>query len=299
MMKGWLIYNKNVATENKSYIEWFIQEATKQNIHLQLIYREDLSIGIINGNEVVLLHGETVSLPDFTVVRVIEPILQAHLESLGITTFNCASTALICNHKSWTYVELNKLNIPIVPTFFATKDTVLAKPPLPFPLVIKEATGRSGKQVHYVQNKTEWQQCLSRLTSHEYVVQATNVRLGEDVRVFVIGKEIVAAVLRKNRKDFRANFKLGGKAIPFELSENDKKMIYKIINHFDFGLVGIDFLIGNDGELLFNEIEDVVGSRILSEVSDVNLLERYVTFIKDTLLQQETKTISYDSSIIM
>lgn len=57
-------------------------------------------------------------------------------------------------------------------------------------------------------------------------------------------------------------------------------MIQKIIDHFDFGLVGIDFLIGHDGELIFNEIEDVVGSRTLSEISDINLLEKYVTFIK-------------------
>jgi len=116
-----------------------------------------------------------------------------------------------------------------------------------------------------------------------YFIQSADVMLGKDLRVFVIGKEIIAAVLRVNKNDFRANYKLGGDAILYTLSDKEKKMIQQIIDHFDFGLVGIDFLIGNNGELLFNEIEDVVGSRILSKVSDINLLEKYVTFIKNKI----------------
>ena len=55
----------------------------------------------------------------------------------------------------------------------------------------------------------------------------------------------------------------------------------KIVHAFDFGMVGIDFLIGQDGHLYFNEIEDIVGSRTLSHVSDLNILKEYVTYIKD------------------
>src|SRR5690625_6839454 len=91
--------------------------------------------------------------------------------------------------------------------------------------------------------------------------------MGKDLRVFVIGKQIIAAVLRVNNNDFRANFKLGGSAFLYHLTIDEVEMINKIINHFDFGLVGIDFLIDKEGNLLFNEIEDVVGSRILSETT--------------------------------
>ena len=284
-MKGWLIYDKQSANENMSYIEWFIDEAKQQSIQLELVYRESLTTGIVDGKHQLFIDQNTVTLPDFAVIRTIEPVLQVFLEACHIHTFNSSMVSTICNHKMLTHMEVNKLHIPMVPTYFTSKKTLSENPPITYPLVIKEASGRSGKQVHLIKNHEEWKMAFSTLSTNDIIIQSANVELGKDVRVFVIGKEIIGAVLRVNKNDFRANFKLGGDAEPFTLSAADRKMIQKIIDHFDFGLVGIDFLIGKDGELLFNEIEDVVGSRILSEVSNVNLLEKYVTYIKSTLLE--------------
>lgn len=283
MINGWLIYRKKDAHKNQSYIDWFINEANQQHIHLTLIYREQLTIGIEQNKYVVWLNGEKVILPNFAVVRTIEPFLQVQLEHCGIHTFNNSSIATICNDKILTHLEVNKLNIPIVDTYFYKKDLLTKVPPLPFPFVTKEAKGRSGQQVHFITSITEWIQCLHELQSENLVIQSANVDLGKDVRVFVVGKKIIAAVLRHNKHDFRANFKLGGKAIPYELTNKEKTMIQNIVNHFNFGLVGIDFLIGINGELLFNEIEDVVGSRILSEATRINLLQKYVSYIKRQL----------------
>lgn len=292
MLNGWLIYDRAAAAENKSYIDWFLKEAEKQHIDLKLIYREEISIGIVDKCHEVYVSGEKTATPHFVVIRTIEPILQGHFEACGVSTFNCARTAQICNHKSWTHLEMSKINIPMVTTFFATKDNAPKHSPLPFPVVIKEATGRSGKQVHMVRNEMDWENTLAKLSTNEFLIQAANVKLGRDVRVFVIGKEIIGAVLRKNENDFRANFKLGGKAIPYSLNPQESKMIQKIVDHFDFGLVGIDFLINEQNELIFNEIEDVVGSRILSEVSKINLLEKYVTFIKKEVLERNLPSVN-------
>ena len=282
-MNGWLVYDKMSALDNMAYIEWFIEEATKQSIQLELIYRESLHTGVVNGEHHILLHEEIVPLPDFAVIRTIEPVLQSFLEICHIETFNSSTISTICNHKMLTHLELNKLNIPMVPTFFTSKNTLSKNPPLAYPLIIKEASGRSGKQVHLIKNDEDWRRAIPLLQTKDIIIQSADVMLGKDLRVFVIGKEIIAAVLRVNKNDFRANYKLGGDAILYTLSDKEKKMIQQIIDHFDFGLVGIDFLIGKNGELLFNEIEDVVGSRILSKVSDINLLEKYVTFIKNKI----------------
>ncbi|HLR42161.1 MAG TPA: ATP-grasp domain-containing protein [Pseudogracilibacillus sp.] len=283
MMKGWLIYDRAAKEMNESYIAWFIEEAAKQEIDLQLILRDEITFGIENCEQIIYLDGKKVLLPSFVIIRTIEPTLQFYFENLGVPTFNDAKTAMICNHKTKTYIEMSKLDIPTVPTYFLSKQNVPTSLPLPFPFVLKEATGRSGKQVYYVKNEAEWQDKLSRLTSNDVIIQCADVALGRDVRVFVIGKEIIGAVLRKNDADFRANFTLGGDAIPYQLTSAQDDMIKKITQHFDFGLVGIDFLVSKNGRLLFNEIEDVVGSRILSKVSNVNLLEMYVSFIKEKL----------------
>ena len=95
----------------------------------------------------------------------------------------------------------------------------------------------------------------------------------------MIGKEIIAAVLRTAKEGFKSNFSLGGEVRLYELSEEEKNLVYRIIKQFEIGMVGIDFIIGDEGELIFNEIEDVVGSRMLYQCSEINLVEKYLKYI--------------------
>lgn len=234
---------------------------------------------------VVNLHGGAVVLPDFAIIRTIEPLLSLYFEKCGVQTFNSAQVSHLCNHKSLTHLAMNSLNIPMVDTIFIQRGLLTSIPLLKFPFIVKESTGRSGKQVHFIQSNNDWAQCVQLLSTNDLVVQSANVQLGKDVRVFIIGKEIVGAVLRESKTDFRANYKLGGTASWYPLNDKEKDLIYKIIQHIDFDMVGIDFLIGLNGEFLFNEIEDVVGSRILSATSNVNILEKYVTHIKEKMGQ--------------
>jgi len=285
-MIGWIIYNKQDANENKSYIEWFILEAKKQGIDLQLKLRHELVIGIENGKQTILYQNKKITKPHFVVIRTIEPFLQLYFEQMAIPVFNNYETAKICNDKATTYMEMNALQVPVVPSYFIHKAALPKSIPFPFPFILKQTNGRGGKEVFFIHNEIDWEKAIEQCANHALVLQSANVILGRDVRVFIIGKEIIAAVLRKNDTDFRANFKLGGTAERFELNKRDQNMIMKIVERFDFGLVGIDFLVGTNGELFFNEIEDVVGSRILSETTDINLLQKYVQFIKRRVEKQ-------------
>lgn len=279
-LRGWLIYQQKDAVENASFIDWFIKEADQQQIELKLVLREELTIGITNYEPFIQLHGKKTVYPHFAIVRTIEPSLQVHLEQCGIQTFNHSTISKLCNNKSFTHLEMSTLNIPMVDTIFIRREILTIDPPTTFPFVVKESAGRSGKQVYFIQTNKDWQQSLPKLSSNDLLIQKTNVQIGKDLRVFVVGNEIVGAVLRESQTDFRANFTLGGTATTYPLTTDERKLIQKIIDHFDFGMVGIDFLIGLDGELLFNEIEDVVGSRILSATSDVNITAKYIKYIR-------------------
>ena len=72
----------------------------------------------------------------------------------------------------------------------------------------------------------------------------------------------------------------------YQLTEEQEENINRITALFDFGLVGIDFIVADDGTLLFNEIEDVVGARMLYQCTDINLVKKYLSFIK--LKQEDT-----------
>lgn len=278
---GWLIYQKQDIKQNKAYIDWFKLEAELQNIELKLITREELTIGIKSNEKCIFLHDKPVyQLPHFAIVRTIEPILNLHLETLNIKVFNSYETSSICNHKSLTYHYINQLNVLMVDTVYTQIENFPVQSPIDFPLIIKEATGRGGQQVHLVKDEIDWKSIRSKLVNNDIVIQKANVELGKDVRVFVIGHEIISAVLRQSDTDFRSNYRLGGSVKSYELDRKEKKIVQKIIKHFNFDLVGIDFLVSKEGDLLFNEIEDVVGSRTLSATSNINLLQKYISHIK-------------------
>src|SRR5699024_4457092 len=289
-MIGWLIYQKVDAIQNRSYIDWFIEEAQQQNVELKLIYREDLTIGLNDYKPVVRIAAVERTLPDFVVNRSIEPIIQHFFTTWNVPIFNPVDTAKTVNDKAITHMELTKLNIPMLPTFFIHGRALTKNAPLDYPFIIKSVSGRGGNEVFLLENKENWLTFQCECDNQSYIAQPMNVQKGKDLRVFVIVKEIIAAVLRHNETDFRANFKIGGIAVPYHLSDNEIKIIDKIIDHFQFILVYSDFLLDYNGNLLFNEIEEVVSSRILSETSDMNLLAEYVTFIKKTIHKKEKAT---------
>lgn len=282
MYTGWLIYEEKDMLENSPYIDWFIDEARNQQLDLKLVLRENLTYGINqNGRYIHSSSGE--SMPDFAIVRVIDSQLTRHLEALNVKTFNNSFISETANDKAITHQLIHNLGIPMVHTVFLKKRFLKPVPPLDYPFIVKSTKGRGGTEVYWVSNKEEWHNLINTPLAEDLIAQETNVQVGKDMRVFIIGKEIIGAIMRSSTSDYRANFKLGGSATFVELNKNQINLVMKIVDAFDFGMVGIDFLIGHNNELIFNEIEDIVGSRTLSATTDINILEKYCIFIKEKL----------------
>ena len=134
---------------------------------------------------------------------------------------------------------------------------------------------------------------LSWLVKDDILLQPFIDGPGEDVRVYVIGDEIVAAVKRRvgsgrlDSGEFRANASLGGEVSPYKLSDDERRLVRQIADQFDFGMVGIDFIIDGNGAFIFNEIENVVGARMLYRCRpDVDILDRYLKYIRDGMMER-------------
>jgi gamma-F420-2:alpha-L-glutamate ligase len=279
-MNGWLIYNRDDAERNAAFIEWFLTESEQLHLKLRLVFTDELSISITQG--LPAFNHKEYDMPDFAIVRTIDPLLTAQLEQAGVACFNNAQIAALANDKIKTHLELTKLNIPMVDMVFQT-NAPIPKPPLAYPFVWKTAGGRGGKEVHLVETEAQYQHLQNQYINQPILMQQLAPSAGKDVRVFVIGKTIIAAVLRSSEQDFRANYSLGGSASLYHLSRDEQQLVQRIVDHYDFSFAGIDFLFNENGSFLFNEIEDVVGSRTLSQVSDVNIVRLYLEYIKQSL----------------
>ncbi len=276
-VSAWLIYDEERAARNRSYIQMHQEAGAGLGIRFQLLFPDEAER---------LLHRDPLpELPDFAIVRTICPRFSEELERFGIPVFNPASVSRICNDKGKTieYVKANS-NVPVIPTErYDNRDLSGELLSRYTDHVIKAVDGHGGRQVF--RTSDPYPQIRQGIASSDFVVQPFIRGEGRDVRVYVIGREIVGAVERTSPDGFRSNFSLGGMVRSYPLDREEKRLVETVCRLFEFGLAGIDFILDEKGAFCFNEIEDVVGARMLYQCQpDVKLLERYFAFILDKIL---------------
>ena len=274
-MEFWLIYRKEDVQKNKAYIDNYLRFAPSFGLLCRLVLTDELEFGVKNGTPFVKGPSE---LPAFAVVRAIRPDISKYLEKCGIRCFNSAFVSEICNNKAYTYSFLSGRGIPMPDTVFI-KNVDLEKylETCACGKIIKAVEGHGGSQVvMFDKNAAE---ILKIIGKSDVVIQERIGTKARDLRVYVIGNRIVASVLRSSESDFRANFSLGGDVRLYNLSSDEEKIVRKIIDCFEFDFVGIDFLIDDNGKMIFNEIEDVVGARMLYKCSEIDIVREYLEYL--------------------
>ena len=263
-MTGWILYDEQGAKRNEWFITSFLQTAKRYNI--------DLLLKVVSGlSDVEKLAKD--SLPDFAIVRTIAPQINRFLEERGVSVFNNYQTARVANDKWLTYTLCQSLYLP-------TMQTQLLSSPLSldFPFVIKSLDGHGGKEVFLIEDRQVFDEKLPLVDKDNFLAQEFCSSPGKDMRVYVLGDEVLCGVLRQSDNDFRSNFSLGGKASVCEVSPKQKEIIKTLRSALHFDLVGIDFILHN-GEWVLNEIEDVVGTRMLYHCTDMDIVDLYLRYI--------------------
>lgn len=281
LLQGWMLYNREDARRNAQYIQFHKEEGEKLGIEIKLLYIEDIEFGVLYDEWYVLYEGKELEKPDFAIVRMNYPLLSRQLELMDIPVFNSSFVASICNDKAQTSQYVAKTGVAMVDSKFVHKSFLLEQlNSVKRPFVVKAVSGHGGKQVFLVDDGQDIKEIYDKLDDH-VVIQPLASKRRQDLRVYIVGSQIVGAVLRTGQDGFRSNFSLGGKAELYTLEDDEKEIVEKIVDLFDFGLAGIDFIIGDNGALIFNEIEDVVGSRMLYSCSDINIVALYLEYIKN------------------
>lgn len=190
-------------------------------------------------------------------------------EERGKLVVNNALTGKIANDKHLNYELAKRLKIPFLP-YVLTNDART----LSYPCVIKSPFGHGGKEVYWAKNEGEASAILS---GEPLICQKPSDMLGRDIRVYCLGGEVLCAMERSNSKDFRSNFTLGGTCRQIQLPSILREYCSRVIGALSADFVGVDFIV--DGEkYYFNEIEDVVGCRMLYHegIDAAKLLADYV-----------------------
>lgn len=279
----WMIYQEADAKKNEWYIKEHQEIGTSLGLEIELKLVENLEIGVKEGTLILSENKKIVEPPKAAIIRTIWPLLSEHLEAMGTRVFNKASIASMCNDKARTYSEIMKLDIQVISTEFVKKENLSRKIALETkPCIVKSIDGHGGSEVFLIENE-EYQEDLSKILSlkaNNFVIQPYIEGKKQDLRVYVLGKKILGCILRTANHGFKSNFSLGGTVCEYQLNSEENELVQKIINAYEFDLVGVDFLVDEEGKLIFNEIEDVVGARMLYQCTKINLVKEYLSHIK-------------------
>jgi len=181
-------------------------------------------------------------------------------EARGIRVFNPSAFSRLANDKQACYDFMKKNGVPVLPTRYSTP-----------PFVKKPKDGHGGAGVVMCRSAADYDEAM--------VCQKPASDLGRDLRVWVLGGEIVTSILRVSNTDFRSNFCLGGEAVPYTLRSEETALVKKIISLVNGDYYGVDFLF-DGGKIIFNELEDTVGARMVYAKTDIDILQRYTEYIK-------------------
>lgn len=261
-MLCWIIYNKEDVEKNKRFIEKVSDGLKEYGIDTEVIILQE-----VKDIEKFIEKKK----PDIAVNRSRNSNVAYMLEDKGIIVYNSAKVTEIANDKEKTYQYLKG----IVPYMAFESDVEKIRN---FPYIIKSVDGHGGNEVFLIENEKDRVDAIEKIKNKKMIAQECASDLGKDVRVYIIGNQIVAAMLRKSEKSFKSNYSLGGSVEAYELNAQEQQMVKNILEVLPLDYGGIDFIF-HKGKAVFNEIEDAAGARMIYENTNIDILHMYAEYI--------------------
>lgn len=258
MKLGWIIYNGfNNSEKFTEHVTWFVKSFRQFDIELKPIKNSELSIVLSND------FSYSFSKPDFVLFWDKDTQLAKVLEALNIPLFNSSEAIDICDNKFLTHIELSKNNIPTPKTIVGPKtfpkngyndfsfvDKAIEL--LGLPLIIKECYGSFGFAVYLANNKESIINIINTIGTKPFIFQEfIKSSFGKDLRLNVVGDEVVAATKRINEKgDYRANVTNGGTMYPHTPSKEEIELAIKACKATKCDFAGVDLLFTPTGPIV-------------------------------------------------
>lgn len=276
----WLIYDAPDYARNQAFADMFRREGERRGLDMRLVITGEALPTVKNGLAQMRIGGEEAQPPDFAISRCRDALLLRHIESMGVPVFNPSSVCEVCNDKRRTHQEMSGLGIPMPDTVFLSNG---CEPPegTEYPVVIKPACSHGGDRVRLVKNENEWREATRAIWPMAAIQQRPVSDIGRDKRVYALFGRLVAAVERRARGGFLANYSQGADASLAPITDAERELAQKVMSRLPIKLAGIDFLY-DGGKPVLSEVEDVVGCRMLYKSSDINIVSLYM----DGILQR-------------
>ena len=210
-------------------------------------------------------------------------------ETAGVRCFNPAAVAATCNDKAETSLALIRAGVPHPELRIAfTEDAALdAMIDMGFPVVLKPVVGSWGRliaratDVDSARSLLEHKAALAAHHHQIYYLQQYIEKNGRDIRSFVVGDRVIAAIVRES-EDWRTNTARGAVAKGLEVTPELEAISLAAARAVGGGVLAIDVFETDDGYLV-NEVNDTMEFKNSIETTGVDIPGEIVRYVLDEL----------------
>lgn len=149
------------------------------------------------------------------------------------------------------------------------------------PVIIKLVQGTQGQGVIFARNLATAAAVVDKLRSlrQQLLVQEYIEADGRDLRILVIGGEVVAAMERQaSSGDFRANLHRGGTAVSVDLDAETKALAVAAAAAHNLHTAGVDIIQSDHGPLLL-EVNSSPGLEGIEQSTQVDVAGAIIAFL--------------------
>ena len=298
-MNGWLIVNKFLYNDKFSDIyARLTAAAVKAGCTLSLVTNADISVRIDTGE--LIISDISLDQPDFIIFWDKDIRLARALEKLGFRLYNRADAIEACDDKSLTLSLLagsvsmpRTFNVPFTYEHSGYTDLSflgIIEEQLGYPFVLKECFGSFGEQVYLINSREECTDRLAKTGGRPCIIQEF-IRCpwkgSRDIRINVVGNRCVAAMLRSNEDDFRANITNGGHMAPYTPTSAECEMALNVCEKLGLDFAGVDIMFGSDRNPILCEVNSNAHFKSIFDCTGINVADAIIEHIvSDTLLRE-------------
>ncbi len=263
----------------------------EEKLLLQAFKDKGLTIDIIDDRKLIFdLHANGWSQYDVVVERCVNHSRALYalriLNDWGIPTVNTYDVALICGNKLETTSALIRDGIPTpkCKVAFTPESALDAIEEMGYPVVLKPAVGSWGRLLSKINDREaaesilEHKQVLGSYHHSIFYIQEYINKPARDIRSFVIGDETIGAIYRYS-KHWITNTARGGTAENCPVTPEINDLSCKAAQAVGGGVVAVDLLETQDGELLINEVNYTMEFRNSIDTTGVNIPETVVDYV--------------------
>jgi ribosomal protein S6--L-glutamate ligase len=161
------------------------------------------------------------------------------------------------------------------------------------PVVIKLLEGTQGIGVILAETEASAKSIIEAFSAanldimvQEYIAEAD----GSDIRAFVVGGSVVAAMQRVGRKgEFRSNLHRGGNAPAVELTEQERTTAIRAAEIMGLNVCGVDMLRSRRGPVVM-EVNSSPGLRGIESATGVDVAGLIIEFLERSARHGDTET---------